>query len=45
VSARRVVPLLLASIRRLCRIAEDTGALLIPGHDPVAWAALPAELT
>lgn len=34
----------LASIRRLCRIAEDTGALLIPGHDPVAWSALPAEL-
>lgn len=34
----------LASIRRLNRIAEDTGALLIPGHDPVAWAALPAEL-
>jgi N-acyl homoserine lactone hydrolase len=35
----------LESIRRLKRIAEETGALLIPGHDPVAWAALPAELS
>ena len=34
----------LASIRRLLRIVEETGALLVPGHDPVAWAALPAEL-
>jgi N-acyl homoserine lactone hydrolase len=35
----------LESIRRLCALAEETGALLIPGHDPVAWAALPAELS
>jgi len=31
-------------IRKLKRIAADRGYRLIPGHDPVAWPALTAEL-
>ena len=31
-------------IRKLKRIATDRGYRLIPGHDPVAWPALTAEL-
>jgi N-acyl homoserine lactone hydrolase len=36
--------LALASVRRLNAIAAAEGALLIPGHDPRAWARLPAEI-
>jgi N-acyl homoserine lactone hydrolase len=31
-------------IRKLKRIAEDLGYRLVPGHDPVVWPALTAEL-
>lgn len=31
-------------IRKLKRIAADRGYRLVPGHDPVAWPALTAEL-
>jgi glyoxylase-like metal-dependent hydrolase (beta-lactamase superfamily II) len=31
-------------IRKLKRIAVDRGYRLVPGHDPVAWPALTAEL-
>jgi N-acyl homoserine lactone hydrolase len=31
-------------IRKLKRIATERGYRLIPGHDPVAWPALTAEL-
>jgi len=34
-----------AQIRKLKRIAADRGYRLVPGHDPVAWPALTAELT
>jgi glyoxylase-like metal-dependent hydrolase (beta-lactamase superfamily II) len=34
----------MASLRRLKAIAAAESALLIPGHDPRAWAELPAEL-
>jgi N-acyl homoserine lactone hydrolase len=33
-----------AQIRKLKRIAADRGYRLVPGHDPVAWPALTAEL-
>jgi N-acyl homoserine lactone hydrolase len=33
-----------AQIRKLKRIAAERGYRLIPGHDPVAWPALTAEL-
>ena len=32
-------------IRKLKRIAADLGYRLVPGHDPVVWPALTAELT
>ncbi len=32
-------------IRRLKRIAAERGYRLVPGHDPVVWPALTAELT
>jgi glyoxylase-like metal-dependent hydrolase (beta-lactamase superfamily II) len=32
-------------IRKLKRIAATNGYRLVPGHDPVAWPALTAELT
>lgn len=32
-------------IRKLKAIAADRGYRLVPGHDPVAWRALTAELT
>jgi hypothetical protein len=34
----------IAPIRRLKAIAGDLGYPLIPGHDPVVWPALTAEL-
>lgn len=34
----------LASIRRLKSVADAHDALLVPGHDPVAWAALPGVI-
>jgi glyoxylase-like metal-dependent hydrolase (beta-lactamase superfamily II) len=33
-----------AQIRKLKRIAADRGYRLVPGHDPVVWPALTAEL-
>ena len=33
-----------AQIRKLKRIAAERGYRLVPGHDPVAWPALTAEL-
>jgi glyoxylase-like metal-dependent hydrolase (beta-lactamase superfamily II) len=33
-----------AQIRKLKRIAADRGYLLVPGHDPVVWPALSAQL-
>jgi glyoxylase-like metal-dependent hydrolase (beta-lactamase superfamily II) len=33
-----------AQIRKLKRLAAERGYRLIPGHDPVAWPALTAEL-
>jgi glyoxylase-like metal-dependent hydrolase (beta-lactamase superfamily II) len=32
-------------IRKLKRIAAGRGYRLVPGHDPVAWPALTAELS
>lgn len=32
-------------VRRLKAIAAERGYPLIPGHDPVAWPALTAQLT
>jgi N-acyl homoserine lactone hydrolase len=32
------------NIRRLKKLAEAKGFLLVPGHDPVVWPALTAEL-
>ena len=34
----------LASIRRLKGVAAEHDALLVPGHDPVAWAELPVVI-
>jgi glyoxylase-like metal-dependent hydrolase (beta-lactamase superfamily II) len=34
-----------AQIRKLKQIAADRGYRLVPGHDPVAWPALTAELS
>ncbi|HUZ37316.1 MAG TPA: MBL fold metallo-hydrolase [Streptosporangiaceae bacterium] len=34
----------IAQIRKLKRIAADRGYRLVPGHDPVVWPALTAEL-
>ena len=32
------------ALRKLKRIAAERGYRLVPGHDPVAWPALAAEL-
>jgi glyoxylase-like metal-dependent hydrolase (beta-lactamase superfamily II) len=34
-----------AQIRKLKQIAADRGYRLVPGHDPVAWPALTAQLS
>ncbi len=33
-----------AAIRKLKALAADRGYRVVPGHDPVAWPALTAEL-
>ena len=33
-----------AQIRKLKRLAAERGYQLIPGHDPVAWPRLTADL-
>jgi glyoxylase-like metal-dependent hydrolase (beta-lactamase superfamily II) len=34
-----------AQIRKLKQIAADRGYRLVPGHDPVDWPALTAQLS
>jgi glyoxylase-like metal-dependent hydrolase (beta-lactamase superfamily II) len=34
-----------AQIRKLKQIAADRGYRLVPGHDPVVWPALTAQLS